>query len=930
MTERRTGGQWNHVVKMKFDCVKRIEGEVGIMRYLKICIYVLLAVLFCRPSLAGTISIIDQDHPVVIPYGKSRQFGFGTVPQANTTVLLKIKSRMDLKSLLGSLHFLRLTLNGHEIAPTKGRFLSRLVNKPLSSPVTPDLTVPWYDAGSWNVLYAPDFKAAYSQKYYVDDPYLYVFDVTDLTNPVADNRLEITNTASESFVTSHNFFNNKLDMVIGSLEIETRQGASPMMAAAESTLPPVVNHGEPAAGPAKYRGTLFDNGGFSLEINKQSYNFSSAFSYPDAGFNQLGSRSDNSGQKGWKVAKKGNAIIAQSPGYTILRTVNFGSRCVEISDAITNRHKDTQFGLSVRNEMDITHLSGEEIRLAGNPDPALDIYHSYGNPSVYVRTGKIGIGMIAEDAVFRNQDLLYTHVDEKTKQYIAGIRTDMLRLAPGETYTLKWAVYPVAGPDFYDFMNLVRQDWGANYTAQGTWLWGMHALAVLSPDEIKATIKRQGISTVIANDWVEWQPNANGTQRIGYGTDVFSDYWKDRRQQIRDDAEKIRQAAPGIKILAYYNTMRESADDTLQRFPDSLQINSGNKPTATIWTSTGAKNTTYLMVPTLQNNFGKAMQDVARRYMDDLGMDGLYWDEMEGTAFNEILNTYTNNFDGHSCLLDPKTWKIKQQVGIIPLSSKDFEDKIVELVQSKNGILLGNGPTGRKSTLRYHVQRMTEIQHNDYYAYEGLLQTPLGYISWADGWKDYLDAFKSAMIPAMGFSQKLPVIAGHLFPFTPIELHSGYLLGKERIIATHSGNFGWSRQRQLAAVYRFDENGKISNGEDVTRIGGEARTAVSLKPREAVLLERVPLQLIPGKEDKNWNAEVSEVSYDENSISLKVSAPVGGELVLQTGEFEIKNGRPCLVQLGTGKTESYKSTNNTIRVNIPAGFDGTIRISKSR
>jgi hypothetical protein len=897
--------------------------------FTKLLLLFLVTGLVFQAACAETISVIVPDQPVVIPYGKSQDFQFGTVPQANTTVLLKIKSRMDFKSLGGSMYFMHLTLNGHEIAPTKGRFLSRLVNKPLSSPVGPDLAYRWYDVGSWNVLYAPDFKGAYSQKYYVGDPYLYIFDVTDLINPVAENRLEITNTASEGFVKSHKFPDNQLNLVVGSIEVETNPQASPMMVEAESTFRPVVNHGEPAAGPANYKGTLFDGGGFSLAIGKNVYNFSSAFSYPEAGFNQMSaSDSKNNGQKDWKVTKKDNTIIAQSPDYTILRTVNFGSRCIEIRDAITNRHKDAQFGLSVRNEMDITHLSGEEIRLAGNPDPALDIYHSYGNPSVYVRVGQTGIGMIAEDDVFRNQDLLYTHADEKTKQNVAGIRTDMLRLAPGETYILKWAVYPVAGPDFYDFINLVRQDWGANYTAQGTWLWGMHNLAILSPDEIRATIKRQGISTVIADDWVEWQPNQNGTQRIGYGTDVFSDYWESRRQRIRDDAQKIRQAAPGVKILAYYNTMRESADDTLQRFPDSIQINSGGKPTTTIWTTTGAKNSTYLMVPTLQNSFGKAMLDVARRYMDDLGTDGIYWDEVEGTAFDDILKTYTNNFDGHSCLLDPQTWQIKRQVGILPLSSKDFEDKVVELVKKRNGILLGNGPTGRKSTLREHVQRMTEIQHNDYYAYEGLLQTPLGYISWQDGWKDYLDAFKSAMIPAMGFSQKLPPITGHLFPFTPIELHSGYLLGKERIIATHSGNYGWNKERQLAKVYLFDSKGKLLNTDAVTQIGDEARTTVNLKPEEAVVLERVPLYFIPGKAAKNWNAEVSQVSYDENAISLKVNAPVGGELVLQNDAFEIKNGQLYSVQLGTRKLRSEKSSDNNISVSVPSGFSGIIRISK--
>jgi len=45
---------------------------------------------------ADKIAIVNEKAPAVIPLGQTRQFQFGTVPQANTTILLKIKSRMDL------------------------------------------------------------------------------------------------------------------------------------------------------------------------------------------------------------------------------------------------------------------------------------------------------------------------------------------------------------------------------------------------------------------------------------------------------------------------------------------------------------------------------------------------------------------------------------------------------------------------------------------------------------------------------------------------------------------------------------------------------------------------------------------------------------------------------------------------------------------
>jgi hypothetical protein len=38
---------------------------------------------------ANTISIVNEHEPAVIPLSQTREFQFGTVPQANTTVLLK-------------------------------------------------------------------------------------------------------------------------------------------------------------------------------------------------------------------------------------------------------------------------------------------------------------------------------------------------------------------------------------------------------------------------------------------------------------------------------------------------------------------------------------------------------------------------------------------------------------------------------------------------------------------------------------------------------------------------------------------------------------------------------------------------------------------------------------------------------------------------
>jgi hypothetical protein len=721
----------------------------------------------------------------------------------------------------------------------------------------------------------------------------------------------------------------KLDMVIGELEIEVKPGESPLMAAVQSELPPVLNRGTPAAGSASYRGALLPGGGFALMIGKSTFAFNSAFSYPDAGFNRFKGTPDNSGQKAWTVTKQGQKIIAQAPDYTIERTMHFGKRRVEISDKITNRHQNAPFGLSVRHELDVTPLEKKEIRLSGNPDPMVNLYHSYGNPSAYVRTDDVGVGMITDDDVFRNQSLLYVQDDEKTKQEEMGIRTEMLYLPPGGSYTLKWAVYPVAGSDYYDFINLVRQDWNANYSVPGFWLWGLLRLSKETPQDIRAIMQRQNIYAITDTDWVDWTPRKDGTQRYDFGSSVFSDHWAGLRQEIKEAAAIVRQAAPQAKIVAYYNALRESADDTPQRFADSVMINPDGNPRSRVWTSLGAKNTTYRMVPTLENSYGKEMLQVARRYLNEMNLDGLYIDEFEGAAqYNDIPITYKNNFDGHSCILDPQTWRIKQQVGIVPLSNTAFKKAVIDIVLKNHGPLMINGASAVKGTMGPGIYRMIETQHNDYYGYEGLLQSPLGYLSWNHGWNDYLKNFKAGLIPGMGMSFELPPIAQYVFPFTPIELHAGYLLGRERIIATHSGNYGWHHERALAQIFHFDAQGKITPHNFVTHLESEARTPIALKENEAVVLERLPLRFEPAKSDAKWQADVSQIHSDATSLSLQFNAPTGGVLVLEPGVLPDANATKVAVQIGDAPARNIKIGKADARIKVPAKFSGTIRIIK--
>src|SRR5690606_20727909 len=179
------------------------------------------------PARAVEVPVISAE--TVIARTETRAFEFGTVPQENTTVLLEITSRLDASKLAGSSFFLRMNLNGREVNAAKSRTANRLKNRAFVSPVAPNLPSTWFGSpAGWRIPFAPDFEGARKQTFYEGDPYTLVLDITDLVNPAAENRLEITNTAAASAAT---YGETKADLVIQKLTIRTVPGQSPMMAA---------------------------------------------------------------------------------------------------------------------------------------------------------------------------------------------------------------------------------------------------------------------------------------------------------------------------------------------------------------------------------------------------------------------------------------------------------------------------------------------------------------------------------------------------------------------------------------------------------------------------------------------------------------------------------------------------------------------------
>lgn len=860
--------------------------------------------------------------PLRIPPGESQSFPFEAGRSADAKTLVEVTSRIDAPSLSGSLFVLKVRVNGRDVDAGKGRGVSRLANKSADSPVAAGLRSSWYAPAGWRVVYAPNFDLARRQPFYEGDPYTLALDVTDLVEPGVENRIEITNAMTEA---SAQRAKVKGELVVERLSVRVEPGKSPLTLA--TRLPtPVVNAGRPAPGPAEFAWTLHRGGGFTVETGGRRWDFSSEFSYPNAGKNRLvpAPGPDRGGESGWHVNARsaGDEATVSAGGrhYAIRRTLRRFPGRIEVEDAIENLDERRPLGLAVAHRVGLDGLVNPTVRLAGNPDPAVNDYYSPGNPSVHVEFGEYGLGLLCEDDVFRNQARLFFRAGGAAEPAVMGLRTEMLRLAPGETYSLRWSIYPVASRDYFDFLNAVRADWKVNTRVEGAWRWGFQPDQVLAtPDDVlRRDYARLGIRyAVLDGGWVD---RTKDPRRIGFGVGVMvDDYWADYRRRIRKAAEKLRLAVPGVKVLGYYDTQRDTSEGGPEQFRDSWHADSEGNPVTTDWG--GAYSRTYSMVATLENRYGKAMLDVAEHYLDELGLDGLYWDEMEVIGFGAPLITY-NAADGHSCLLDPARFTIRREVGLATLLGERHRLAVVDLVRSKKKLILGNGPTCTRALREVGIQRMTEIQHNDRWGYEGLLQTPLGYMGDRKDAGNVVRALNLGFLP-VGRSEAYEYeIPRFLFPFTPIELHAGYLLGEERIVASHGGSYGWPGERRLVQVYHFDERGSLTGVDHPTTVGREARTEVGPLDGGLVVLERLPIEVDP----RGGEARVSGVRYTDRGILLRLKADHGAEIRVSDGRFRVASRRSFLVDCGGDARQETAAPDGSLSVVVGNQYDGEIRI----
>jgi len=397
---------------------------------------------------------------------------------------------------------------------------------------------------------------------------------------------------------------------------------------------------------------------------------------------------------------------------------------------------------------------------------------------------------------------------------VIGVADSYFALKTGTTYTAEWAIVPTDKPDYWRFINAARRLMDANFTIDGGFCffradpWMAKAW---TDEQTRNFIEFKDAKYVCANIYRAKGQYTHGTffQQV------------DHERYIRE-FKRRRRLVPGVRNLVYFHCFIDPLDDSPQRYadarvlcPDGSQADYGTPEYR-------------IFFPTETNSYGPAIAKNVDLILDKIGAEGVYWDEHEYSAYR-----YHDGepWDGVSCDVDPKTMTISRLKSSVTLLSENWRVAMAKRILA-HGPLIGNGVpyTKAMATLKFpcftETGAITNCASNHLYS-PIALGDHLTERSEEDAYGVMLGALDYGCV--YHWYNDVNVIPTHhhltryMYPITPMELHAGYIIGKERIITKTSGLFSWGDASEHE-VHVFDHTGREVENTEVPLVRRDGNT----------------------------------------------------------------------------------------------------------
>lgn len=625
---------------------------------------------------------------------------------------------------------------------------------------------------------------------------------------------------------------------------------------------------------------ILPGGAMELTSGKARYRVSSMYSYPAEPrmkFNRLSAVPDSAGEKSWqvKVSKKSDtlySVSAQGSTLKLNRTVEVlpGSR-VRVKDTFTNPTQEDQAVVFYHRINPLQSPKGKYWYLYGqeNALSPWDARLASANPTGFIKFGSKALCFVAEDDIFRCQlSAVITERQDDLMNFDFG--STRIGVPAGKSHTLEYTLYMLDG-DYFDFINRLRKDWkvpvqtlngpfGSIRTAgHRSEVYRKHAA---DPESLRKEFERRNMRIITLNPWFNY-----------WDGDIFAN-----RQEYKINAQQamktIRAVNPEAKFLASLETYtyclgeedfttpapadfswEKVTPGTLKRvkespWKDSATYNKNGN--IGLYPMSKLVNRKRLSLPlSVHPVKGRHFYFVRLKefdyLLDEVGLDGIYQDMFGFSAPNNIV---FGVWDGFSVSV-ASNGKIKEKfTQMAPLTSPARAAWLRHII-GKGKIVLTNfgAPTTRElQTIPYlnfceaagkgvGRQDLKSIPPDSSGCAMNQLSTPLAYGPHRSEEVDaprlmarvraylrygclYIHTSFRNSFPEKGEKSGSYDVINHMYPITPVELHRGWVKGKERIVSCVSYTTTWDRKEAPKAL-RFDSVGRSIPVGDGAKISGE-------------------------------------------------------------------------------------------------------------
>jgi hypothetical protein len=703
---------------------------------------------------------------IVIRAGQSETISFPAppVPDGKDGYVF-LQARIAHSKVAGySTGALRMALNGRQLDG------ARFTNRPHTSKTMGGLSETLVTStGEASVYFSPDFVAVDNDPHYGllggAKACEFEYRVTDLLQP-GTNTLVIENRSVADKDYARTMEVADLMLLIKAPPPPPR----PRRPAPTGALPTIVPQ---AKFPKSYRAKQRDAATIEITIGGDVFVVQSRFSSPDGKWNG-----------------------GSTKFYEHARRIEERNEAIIVFDAFQNLSQDDVPVLQ-RHTCDLRGRM-KQVWLAGiSPASNSGSIHDPGNPSVFAITKAAGIGLMTMNDEFQ------VHVQQSCADGVMGLSDPNFVLKAGGTYTAKWAIVPTATNDFWSLVNAARRVRDANFT-----LPYQTAFLRTGPKPVGGEVwSDEMLTRYITNKSPHLLCSANDYPRFEGKAPYSTSFQKVDHSVYAKHNQQMKRLVPGLRTVIYYHCFIDNYPGNEERFKadrvlkaDGSHVDYG-----------GVYRYDKIFIPTLTNAFGAETAKNIDLILGPCGADGVYWDEME---YSVSEYHYGEPWDGVSGDIDPTTFQLQRRKSSLALLSQDFRAREIKRILAR-GPLYANGMPYTRTIARLKFQRYTETGSIANCA-KTLLYSPVALgdhlterteedaYRWMLAALDYgcvYNWYSDRIIPTH------PTLASYMFPITPLELHEGYIIGKERILTKVSGLYGWG-DKSKHEVHVFNDKGE--------------------------------------------------------------------------------------------------------------------------